>query len=266
MKFFYWLFIFLIGTIIAFSQVHPSREYKDKKLVVGEDFTYVVKYAFFRLGEVRFKVSEKTKINNTPVYKTVAYIDSYPDLPFVSIHQIYESYIDSTLFPLKFYAQIFNEEDTTIVNYSFIGNSKIKMQKGKLGSSKLYIDSTATVDKRYQDGLSILFFAMMNTGKEKSLNIPCFVNEKKENTKLNFYSEVEPISIESIDYAVNCTYLDGETDFVSVYGLTGYFEGWFSNDSFSVPIKAKMQVIIGSVTLELIKWNKLIWNPPEYKE
>lgn len=266
MKFFYWLVIVLFGTITGFSQVHLSREYKDKKLEVGEDFTYVVKYAFFRLGEVRFKVAGKTKINNTQVYKTEAYIDSYPDLPFVNIHQIYESYIDSTLFPIKFYAQIFNEEDTTIVNYSFIGNSKIEMQKGKLGSSKLLLDSIATVDKRYQDGLSILIFAMMNIGKQNSLNVPCFVNEMKENTKLNFYSINEPVKIDSVDNAIDCSYLDGETNFVSVYGLTGFFEGWFSNDAFSVPIKAKMQVIIGSVTLELIKWNKMIWNPSTYKE
>jgi len=265
MKVFYWTVVVLFGTITVFSQVHLSREYKDKKLIVGEDFTYVVKYAFFRLGEVRFKVAEKTKINNTPVYKTVAYIDSYPDLPFVSIHQIYESYVDSTLFPLKFYAKIFNE-DTVFVKYSFINDSTIKMQKGKLESPKLFLDSTAIVDKRYQDGLSILFFAMMNSGKQKLLNVPCFVNEKKENTKLDFYSVNKPVFIDSIGYTVDCSYLDGETNFVSVYGLTGYFEGWFSNDAFSVPILAKMQVIIGSVTLELIKWNKMIWNPPAYKE
>jgi len=242
--------------------VHP--EARSEKLFVGEDLTYVVKYAFFNLGEIKFKVLEKTKINNKPVYKTVAYIDSYPDLPLVSLHQIYESYIDSTLFPLKFFAKIFGN-DTVFVEYNFTEVSKVEMKKGKYGSSKLLIDSTANTNHRLQDGLSILFFARMNIGEPRTDSVRCFVNEKEEITVINFYSEREPVSINAVEYDIDCVRLDGKTDFVSVYGLTGDFEGWFSNDSFSVPIRAKMNVIIGSVNLELIKWNEKLWNPPLYK-
>ncbi len=237
---------------------------KSEKLFVGEDLTYVVKYAFFNLGEVRFKVLEKTKINNTPVYKTIAYIDSYPDLPLVSLHQVYESYIDTSLFPLKFFAKIFGD-DTVFVKYNFVDNLKVEMQKGKLVGSEPWLDSTAVIDQKAQDGLSILFYARMNFGETKTLSVPCFVNEKEETTILNFYYESEPVSIDAVDYDVDCLRLDGRTDFVSVYGLTGEFEGWFSNDLFSVPIRAKMNVLIGSINLELIKWNKELWNPPLFK-
>jgi hypothetical protein len=244
------------------NDVHPGKS--SKKLFVGEDLTYVVKYAFFNLGEVRFKVLEKTKINNKSVYKTVAYIDSYPDLPLVSLHQIYESYIDSTLFPLKFFAKIFRD-DTVFVEYIFTQASKVKMKKGKYGSSKLLIDSTANTNHRLQDGLSILFFTRMKIGERRIDSVRCFVNEKEEITVLNLYNEREPVSIDAVEYEVDCLRLKGKTDFVSVYGLTGEFEGWFSNDSFSVPIRAKMNVIIGSVNLELIKWNENLWKPPLYK-
>jgi hypothetical protein len=46
--------------------------------------------------------------------------------------------------------------------------------------------------------------------------------------------------------------------------LTGYFQGWFSNDETFIPIVAEMKVIIGNVKLELVKWNRKGWNPPEY--
>ncbi|MCU0406085.1 MAG: hypothetical protein MUE64_03775 [Ignavibacteriaceae bacterium] len=80
------LFLFVDG----YNQVDKSiRQVKavseTEKFFVGEDLTYVVKYAFFNLGEVRFKVLEKTKMRNKTVYKTIAYINSYPDLPFVSL-------------------------------------------------------------------------------------------------------------------------------------------------------------------------------------
>lgn len=269
MKCYFFVSMVFILAVYGYSQVEllkndVLREKPSEKLVVGEDLTYVVKYAFFNLGEVRFKVLEKTKINNKPVYKTAAYIDSYPDLPFVSLHQIYESYIDSTLFPLKFFARIFRD-DTVFVEYNFIKNSKVEMKKGKYGSSKLLIDSTAKIKHRVQDGLSILFFTRMNFGEHKTDSIRCFVNEKEEITVLNFYNESEPILIDAVEYEIDCVRLNGKTDFVSVYGLTGDFEGWFSNDSSSVPIRATMNVIIGSVNLELIKWNEKLWNPPLYK-
>jgi len=261
--------LLLCLTGYSYSQVEHKTDseletIKSEKLFVGEDLTYVAKYAFFNLGEVRIKVLEKSKINNKSVYKTIAYIDSYPDLPFVSLHQIYESYIDTSLFPLKFFAEIFGD-DTIFVEYNFRERSRIDMKKGKYNSSRLWLDSTTYINHRMQDGLSILFYARMNFGEQRTVTLPCFVNEKEEKTVINFFNESEPVSIDAVDYEIDCRRLDGRTDFVSIYGLTGDFEGWFSNDSFSVPIRAKMNVIIGSINLELIKWNEKLWNPPSFK-
>lgn len=261
------LTMILILSYYTFSQTEEattSIDQNGRSLLVGEDLTYIVKYAFLNLGEVRFRILEKTKINNTSVYKTIAYIDSYPDLPFVSIHQIYESYIDSTIFPLRFIAKIFSE-DTVLVKYEFIENSEVQMQKGKLSGTELWFDSTAHINSRMQDGLSILYFTRMNFGKQQSLSVPCIVNEKEETAELNFYNDSKLVEIDSVDYGIDCLYLDGHNDFVSVYGLTGYFEGWFSNDEYAVPIRAKMNIIIGSINLELIKWNEKLWTPPIYK-
>jgi hypothetical protein len=44
--------------------------------------------------------------------------------------------------------------------------------------------------------------------------------------------------------------------------LTGDFEGWFSNDEARVPILAKMKVILGSITIELMRWKRAGWTPP----
>jgi hypothetical protein len=73
----------------------------------------------------------------------------------------------------------------------------------------------------------------------------------------------ESVLIDAVDYEIDCRRLDGKTDFVSVYGLTGDFEGWFSNDEARVPILAKMKVILGSVTIELMAWNRTGWKPPK---
>lgn len=236
-----------------------------KFLQVGEDLTYIVKYAFLNLGEIRFNIVGKENIEGITVYKTVAHIDSYEGLPFVSIHQVYQSLIDSSYFPMKFMGIMF-DDDTTYTQYTFKGDSVINILKGDSSKQKVTVDSSVFVDNRFQDGLSILFFARMNTGKDTTMFVPCFVNEKQEIAKLNYYSEKEEIEIDAEEYKVDCLKLDGSTNFVSVYGFTGDFEGWFSNDIYSIPIKASMHVLIGNVTLELMHWNLKDWNPPEYKD
>jgi hypothetical protein len=194
-------------------------------------------------------------------------MDSYSGVPFVDLHQIYESTFMEDSRPVKFRGIVKGEEYTTFTDYDFnYEDSKINVKKGKVKPYQLWTDSAASADKIYQDGLSILFYARMNFGGSRSVDVPCFVNEKKVNTKINYYTEVSDVSIDAVDYDVACLRLDGETDFISVFGLTGYFQGWFSNDSALIPIVAEMKVIIGNVKLELVKWSREGWTPPEYKD
>jgi hypothetical protein len=41
------------------------------------------------------------------------------------------------------------------------------------------------------------------------------------------------------------------------------FEGWFSDDDARIPIRAKMKVIIGKVDIQLVRWKRANWSPPQ---
>ncbi len=249
------------------SQLIKSGFYSDKKIMVGEELTYVVKYSVMNLGEVRIKVKDKKTVNGKTFYVTNAYIDSYSGIPFVDLHQIYESYLDQNLYSDYFKALILGDEYTSYTEYNFnYKKSQIHVKKGKVNPPQVWTDSITSVDKKYQDGLSIFYYARMNTGHNKSEKVPSFVTEDKVYTKLNFYNKTEGVSIDGVDYDIACVKLDGETDFISVFGLTGYFEGWFTADEAAVPVIAKMKVIIGNITLELKSWKREGWTPPEYIE
>ncbi len=236
-----------------------------RKIDVGEDITYVVKYLFLSIGEIRLKVTGKEIINNDTIYSAVAYIDSYEGLPFVNLHQIYETKFNSKQFPFFFRGTII-DKDTTFTEYSFNYKSKkIHILKGSRTKNEIWTDSTATLDREYLDGLSLFYYARMRTGKKANYNTPVFINEKGEKTVIRCYDKPEPIEIDAVDYKINCVYLDGETEFKGIFGLTGYFEGWFSNDEHAVPIFAKMSVIIGNITVELKEWKKKNWTPPQFR-
>lgn len=259
------IFPFYAGQIIL-AQDNSTVRKNYKFLVDGEDLTYVVRFGPIELGEVRVKIQNVIKENNHKYFFTIGYIDSYSGVPFVDLHQIYESKFDTTYYPVFFRGTIKDEEDTTYTEYHFDKkNMKVRVIKGNRSSEDIWMDSTGKMESFYQDGLSLFYYARMKLGKNHSENIPCFVAEKKEKTLINFHNEPEGVSIDAVDYDIDCIHLDGNTDFVSIFGLTGYFEGWFSNDEASIPIVAKMKVIIGNITLELKKWKRTGWNPPVYK-
>jgi hypothetical protein len=259
------LWVFLWITPINSQDNKVDSNAPGKQLRVGEEIVYLVRYLFFELGEVRLKITDSYIENGDTIYKSIAYIDSYEGVPFVDLHQIYESYFNQNQIPILFKGTVFGESDTSITQYTFNRKNKsVRVYRGKSDLSETWVDSTAYLESDHQDGLSIFYFARMRTGQNRSYNIPCFVNEKSENTIINYSDERYPIKIKAIDYEVDCVKLEGRTDFVSIFGLTGAFEGWFSNDSFAVPILAKMKVIIGNITLELIDWNKNEWIPPKF--
>jgi hypothetical protein len=238
----------------------------EKKLLPGEELNYEVSYSFISLGEIKIRIKDKKSINGRDYYEAIAYIDSYDGIPFVNLHQIYESKVNQKYYSDFFRGIVKGDEYTTYTEYYFdYDESKVRVKKGKFSPRELWVDTTGSVGNQLHDGLSIFFFARMSSGKNNSVNLPCFVNEKEVYTKINFYESTIPVSIDAIDYDVDCVRLDGEMDFISIFGLTGYFEGWFSNDEASIPIVANMKVIIGNITVELKSWKRERWIPPKYK-
>ncbi|MBN2572144.1 MAG: DUF3108 domain-containing protein [Ignavibacteriales bacterium] len=236
------------------------------KIEVGEELTYVVKYVLLELGELRFKILEKKEKEGQTYYRMMVYIDSYSGVPFVDLHQIYETNYNSNHYSDYFRATHKSEDYYGFTEYKFdYANKKLYVKQGDLKPYRIFKDTTEVLTKKMQDGLSLFYFARWNFGADRLAKLSCFVAEQKANTNINFYTKTEKAVSSYINYEVDCRKLDGETDVQGVFGLTGGFEGWFSNDEHSVPIYAKLHVILGSVTCHLKSWRKSNWNPPRAK-
>ena len=274
-------FKFLFIPVTLFLSLAPQKNnskseielnfFSNRSLIVGEELTYLVSYSFMKLGEVKLKVRDKKEINGKTYYSTIAYIDSYTGIPFVNVHQTYESNVGAPPqgdYYSNFFRGVSKEEKPyTYTEYYFnYDDHNVRVKKGRFSPAKVWTDSIGTIDKFYQDGLSIFYYARDNCGQNKSVDVPCLVAEKKVYTKINFYKEVSDVSIDAVDYDIACTRLDGEMDFISIFGLTGHFEGWFTNDEAAIPVVAKMKVIIGNIKLELVNWKRKGWQPPKFKD
>lgn len=262
-------FSFLFNLQILFSQVDGTSNVSvpfEQRFTVGEELTYIVKFAFLDLGEIKTKIYAKESIEGKTIYKSIVNINSYDGLPFVNIHQDYESWFDSTLYPIYFQAYLYDEKDTNYVKYYFQENKLVHVVKGKLRKKKPYLDTLVSLHKKYVDGLSLLYFARYYFNGEQTFTIPCYVNEDTTSTIINYHTNQEDVEIDEIDYDIDCVMLNGRTNFTGIFGLTGEFEGWFSNDKYRIPIKANLEVLIGSITVELMHWRRIKWNPPEIRD
>ena len=222
---------------------------------------------FIELGELRFKVLERIDDKNKTYFRTMVFIDSYPGIPFVDLHDIYESNYDVNDYSVYFKAVRKLNEKYYFTFYTVNEQSnRIEIKKGLLSPFKIYTDSSCDFTHRYQDGLSLFYYARRNAGKKEKRDIECFIDEKYVQVDMNFDDEPERVENSYIDYAVECIKIDGKINFESIFGLTGDYSGWFSDDDCFVPVLAKLNVIIGQITLQLKSWHKPGWKPPKYGE
>ena len=70
-----------------------------------EKLIYEVKYLFFKLGQIRFKVVDKFIENGIEFYKVRVNVDSY-SVPFIDIHASFEAIFDSRFVARRYYSEL----------------------------------------------------------------------------------------------------------------------------------------------------------------
>jgi hypothetical protein len=249
---------------VALITTFSSSAQDPSFLSPGEELTYRVSYLNITLGTIRTVTEQTTTLNGQKAYKVKVFIDSHPNIPFVSLHSVYESWMDATAtYSMQFVAntEVENKQwevDKYLFDYT---NKKLLMEKYR--DSKIVKSRWFDIKKRYNDGSSLLFAARSLLLSKKSLRMPTVIMEDTVNTVVNFNGKQEPVSIDAVQYPIKSVYLNGEANWTGIYGLSGRFEGWFSDDDARIPVKAKMKVYVGSVTIELQKWRRGSWQPPK---
>jgi hypothetical protein len=246
--------VFLLLFLI-FTNLYANDNLKPElKLQVGEELIYKVKYTFLTLGSLKFQILGTDTIDGRPVYNCILYIDSNPSLPFVNLHDIYESYIDEDIYSRRFLAWERKSDYTIFTQYDMdYENRNVHILEKKLTKTDttLMLDSLAVLEtpRKVQDGLSILFFARALVKYKKMMSAPVFAFNELKYTFINFTGEQQKIEVDDQKY--KAFYLDGYLKFVGIAGVKEGFKGWFSPDMQSVPLRAHMEAFIGHVTLEL---------------
>ena len=277
-------FFVLVLVACGSFQFHPSAEnpptqserFSDSSQVlhspsdflqVGEGLDYRVSFWFIGLGEIKVKLTDQFKEDGRTLYRAQVHVDSYDGNPFVHMHEFYQSEFDSTFYPRRFEGRWLVDTTWHYVKYDFRSDSnEVIIERGLYDPPTVEKYDTVQLKGRYQDGLSLLYFARGYVGTGLKTVVHTFIKEKKGRTYFDFTNETDDEEIDSVSYDVDVLKFEGEANWVGMFGLTGGFDGRFSNDDAHVPIVAHMKVIIGSVKVQLQDWNREGWIPPRHVE
>jgi hypothetical protein len=230
---------------------------------LGEELEYDVTFLSFRLGRIIIKMDSMVVEDGHNVWIPHIYVDSRSGIPFVSIHEILESRIDEAGYSRYFIASYKTKGDTGwgYLKYTLdYPNQSVTIEKGEDGTIRNHVEIHAPY--KYNDGVSLIFYVRRNMMYKKYVGVPTLVETDSAHTYINFLGERESQDIGAVNYPVDCLHFTGDARWTGIYGLNGKFEGWFSNDNAAVPIRARMKLYLGSVWIELVRWNRPGWNPP----
>ncbi|KAA3609696.1 MAG: DUF3108 domain-containing protein [Calditrichaeota bacterium] len=221
---------------------------------IGEELSYKVSWGFIPVGTLNLSILDTMQIDVQKTYHVRLNIDSNPWLFFVNMHSTFDGYLLNNTFPRRLVVQ----EEIDGMNYKSrydfdYTNNIINSHYESIEDTSVNIDTGKVMDKKYQDGMSIIYYARANCHKNNQEQLNLFYEAKEGLLDINFTGQVDSIETDFSETKIPAFYLNGEAHFKAIAGFTGKYEGWFSNDKQRIPLAARMEVFLGSVYLELEK-------------
>lgn len=254
------------GILLALYLTIPSvaSAPEGRFLFPGEELVYRVSYFNITLGTIKCVTEPVETYDGKVCSKVKIYINSHPNIPFISLHSIYESWMEKDArYSYKFNANTLGDNDKWYFDqYIFNYESKSLTMEKYFDKKKIQTKSYSII-RKYNDGSSLLYAARSFLLSKKNYVLPTVIMDDTVNTVINFTGAREEVEIDALEYPVKTISFIGNANWTGIYGLTGKFRGWFSDDEARVPIKAEMSVYVGSVTIELQSWKRGTWQPPK---
>ncbi len=262
--------MFLVSILAVLTLAELPALAPDSAGVVEERLTYRVSWAGLTIGRIRLVTQLSSNPDSTGLRRVTAAIDSKAGIPFVRLHFRAETEFDSLGKTLSFRSY---EQDGNVwvgTEYEYEQDRRaVRMEEfecafpsGPRGSIR-QCDTLPLPSGDVQDGISLVFFARRIVQVPQAFTVPTVSYGRVGMTIGTAARNREDVSVDACPRPIRTVELTGRLDVKGIFGLTGDYRGWFSDDRAAVPIRAEMKVLIGSVVVELESWSRDGWEPPQ---
>jgi len=211
----------------------------------GEQLNYKLKYGFVTAAEASIAVQESdTKFNNRPVYHLVAQGKTSGSFDiFYKVRNRYDSYIDrSTLLP-HLYTENIRES-----NYRRTDKVRFYQDQNKIVSKK----GTFKAGDQTFDVVSAYFFArsldLVNIKAGTSFKMPYFLGNDVSVLEIVYVGKER---VKTPMGYFNCLKFSPSIEPGRIFRKDSKLYLWITDDGNRIPVKAQVEILVGSVTMEI---------------
>jgi hypothetical protein len=237
------VFLLLSGSY-AFSQGLKSNG--EPVFKVGEKLQYRLRYGFITAAEASIRVEESTTIfDNKPVYHLIAEGRTAGTFNvFYKVRNRYDSYVDQVTMSPYLYTENIRE-----ANYRRSDKARFYQDEKKVVSNK----GTFKGSGQTFDVVSAYYFARnLNILKLKEgdkFSMDYFLDDGISKMEIQYIGkEVVKTSLGSI----RCIKFSPSIQPGRIFRKNSKLYLWITDDANRIPVKAHVEILVGSVTLELI--------------
>ena len=179
---------------------------------VGEKITYEVSFWGFGLGKIEI-ITEGTEVRDGVLtYITKANIHSYDGIPFLTLHSVFKSWVDPECGCSRYFTASNKWKDKWDYQKITFNYNEEYVLNEKWYDKKKYLNAIYETDKRWNDGLSLFYFARKYLRLGRNVKIPTVMDRDTVFTYINFTKEPESIEIDAVEYPVKTIYFQGKAD------------------------------------------------------
>ena len=244
MNFKYLVILLLICGFSANAQ--ELQSIKEPVFKVGEVLNYKLRYGFITAAEATIRVQNSdVKFETKPIYHLIAEGRTAGSFNvFYKVRNRYDSYIDQKDLSPYLYTENIRE-----ANYRRSDKARFYQDQKKIVSNK----GTFKGDGQTFDVISAYYFArsldMSKLSQGATFSIDYFLDDGV--TKL----EVQYIGKERVNTSLgyfNCLKFSPGIQPGRIFRKDSKLYLWITDDGNRIPVKAQVEILVGSVTLELI--------------
>ena len=247
-------FIYLAIALLLISEYSHSQqkpEYKLGAFQVGEKLTYSARYGFINAADVKMEIVDgKKEFNGRKTYHLVANAKTTSSFDFfMKVRHRYDSYIDQTeLLPYQF------TESVREGNYKRDGFANFDQKNNKIVATKGTFDAP---DYTF-DIISLYYFArcidLKNISVGEMIKMKFFLDDGIYPADIEYLGK-ETISTDAGKF--ECIKFSPSLQPGRVFRKDSRMYIWITNDANRIPVKVEVEILIGSVILELEKYEGL---------
>lgn len=261
------IFVTMLSLLAVTRLTGQDFKIENAQTKLEEKFIYNVSWTFLHIGTIT--LTTERLISYPELLKITMDIETAPLLPFIDIDEHNIAIMrTSDGMTFYYYGKIKNDGKFTEVIIRYIEAENLTLYKTKDYDNQNLISSDTIRHKRpYLVGTSLINYTRLCADSGLIKTAFTLLGGKFYPTVLNFCGPSESVDIDNYDEPIRSFKYKGSADWEgnATAGVSGEFTGWVSDDEEKVVIYAEMEILLGSIDIELVDWYKPGWTPPSNK-